>query len=100
MAARDAGRRARLTLAGFGLAVLVNLVQLVLGFYGLWLVWRVLLPVLPSAGHDQGISPFAGPLTDPLVVPLARLLHLPRWPAALLLLLIDAGAVAALGRIA
>ncbi len=64
--------------AGFGLAVLANLVQLVLGFYGFWLVWRVLLPVLPSAGNPgQDISPFARPLTDPLVVPLARLLRLP-----------------------
>ncbi len=86
--------------AGFGLAVLANLMQLVLGFYGFWLVWRVLLPVLPSAGNpDQDISPFARPLTDPLVVPLARLLRLPRWPTALLLLLADAGALAALGRV-
>jgi hypothetical protein len=100
VAAGDPARRDRLTVAGFGLALLVNLVQLVLGFYGFWLVWRVLLPVLPSAGPDQVISPFAAPLTDPLVVPLARLLHLPRWPAALLLLLVDAGALAALGRVA
>jgi hypothetical protein len=86
--------------AGFGLAVLVNLVQLVLGFYGFWLVCRVLLPVLPGAGNpDQDISPFAGPLTDPLVVPLVRLLRLPRWPAVLLLLVADAAALAALGRV-
>jgi len=69
------------------------------GFYGFWLVWRVLLPVLPSARNpDQTISPFAGPLTDPLVLPLVRLLRLPRWPAALLLLA-DSGALAVLGRV-
>ncbi len=86
--------------AGFGLAVLVNLVQLVLGFYGFWLVWRVLLPVLPSAHNPhQDISPFAGPLTDPLVAPLVRLLRLPRWTAALLLLVADAAALVALGRV-
>ncbi len=57
---------------GFAVAVLASLGQLVLGFYGFWLVWRVLLPVLPTARHpDQHISPFAAPLTDPLAVPLA-----------------------------
>jgi hypothetical protein len=86
--------------AGFGLAVLARLVQLVLGFYGFWLVWRVLLPVLPSARNpDQDISPFAVPLTDPLVAPLVRLLRLPPWPAVLLLLVADAAALAGLGRV-
>ncbi len=87
--------------AGFGLAVLARLVQLVLGFYGFWLVWRVLLPVLPSARNpDQDISPFAVPLTDPLVVPLVRLLRLPPWLAVLLLLLVsDAAALVGLGRV-
>ena len=45
-----------MTVAGFGLAVLVNLVQLVLGFYGFWLVWRVLLPVLPSVRNPTSTS--------------------------------------------
>lgn len=83
----------------FGVAVLVHLGQLVLGFYGFWLVWRVLLPVLPSAGADRRLSPFAMPLTDPFVVPLGRLLRLPPWAAALLLLIADAAASAALSRI-
>jgi hypothetical protein len=30
---------------GFEIAVLVHLGHMVLGFYGFWLVWRVLLPV-------------------------------------------------------
>jgi hypothetical protein len=30
---------------GFGIAVLGHLGHLVLGFYGFWLVWQVLLPV-------------------------------------------------------
>lgn len=86
--------------AGFGLAVLARLVQLVLGFYGFWLVWRVLLPVLPSGRDpDQHISPFAVPLTDPLVAPLVRLLRLPRWVAVLLLLVADAAALVGLGRV-
>lgn len=85
---------------GFAVAVLVSLGQLVLGFYGFWLVWRVLLPVLPTARHpDQHISPFAAPLTDPLAVPLGRLLRLPPWVAVLLLLVADAAALAVLGRI-
>jgi hypothetical protein len=86
--------------AGFGLAVLARLVQLVLGFYGFWLVWRVLLPVLPSARNpDQDISPFAVPLTDPLVAPLVRLLRLPPRLAVLLLLVADAAALVGLGRV-
>jgi hypothetical protein len=60
----------------------------------------VLLPVLPLARNsDRDISPLAGPLTDPLMVPLVRLLRLPRWAAALLLMLADAVALAALGRV-
>jgi len=86
--------------ASFGLAVLVNLVQLLLGFYGFWLVWRVLLPVLPSARHrDPDISPFAVPLTDPLAAPLVCLLRLPPQLAVLLLLIADAAALAALGQV-
>lgn len=85
---------------GFGVAVLVNLVQLVLGFYGFWLVWRVLLPVLPS-GHnpDLDISPFAVALTDPLVIPVVRLLRVPPWLATVMLLVTDAAGLAVLGRI-
>ncbi len=66
------------------------------------LMWvpHVLLQVLPTARHpDQHISPFAAPLTDPLAVPLGRLLRLPPWVAVLLLLVADAAALAVLGRI-
>lgn len=84
--------------AGFVFAVLARLVQLVLGFYGFWLVWRVLLPVLPP-GPEKDISPFAGSLTDPFVAPLVRLLRLPPWLAAMLLLVADAAALVGLGRV-
>lgn len=84
----------------FALAVLINLIQLVLGFYGFWLVWRVLLPVLPSGPNPgQDISPFAVALTDPLVIPLVRLLRVPRWLTALLLLVADAAGLAVLGQV-
>ncbi len=42
---------------GFAFAFLASLGQLVLGFYGFWLVWRVLLPVLPTARHLTSTSP-------------------------------------------
>lgn len=86
--------------AGFALVVLARLVQLVLGFYGFWLVWRVLLPVLPTGPDpEKDISPFAVPLTDPLVAPLVRLLRFPPWLALLLLLVADAAALVGLGRV-
>jgi hypothetical protein len=84
---------------GFGIAVLVHLGQIVLGFYGFWLVWRVLLPVLPGPPRtDERIAPFAGYFTDPLTAPLVGLLRLPPWLATLIVLLADAAALAALGR--
>ncbi len=83
---------------GFGIAVLVRLGQLVLSFYGFWLVWRVLLPVLPGPRDpDERIAPFAGYFTDPLTAPLVRL-RVPAWVAALLLLIADAAALVALAR--
>ncbi len=83
---------------GFGIALLVRLGQLVLSFYGFWLVWRVLLPVLPGPRDpDERIAPFAGYFTDPLVAPLVRL-RAPAWVAALLLLVADAAALVALSR--
>lgn len=82
----------------FGIALLVRLGQLVLSFYGFWLVWRVLLPVLPGPRDPvERIAPFAGYFTDPLTAPLVRL-RLPTWVAALLLLLADAAAFVALSR--
>lgn len=83
---------------GFGIALLVWLGQLVLSFYGFWLVWRVLPPVLPGPREpDERIAPFAGYFTDPHTAPLLRLrLRLPPWVAALLLLTADAAALVAL----
>jgi len=86
------------TVLGFVIAVLVRLGQLVLSFYGFWLVWRVLLPVLPGpCDPDERIAPFAGYFTDPLTAPLVRL-RLRPWVAALLLLIADAAALVALAR--
>lgn len=86
-------------MAGFGVAVLVRLGQIVLSFYGFWLVWRVLLPVLPGpADPDERIARFAGYFIDPLAAPLVRMLRLPVWLAALVLLVVDAAALAALAR--
>ncbi len=68
----------------FVLSVAAALGQSVLSFYGFWLVWRVLLPVLPGPPEpDKRIAPFAGYFTDPFVQPVARALHVPprlsRW---------------------
>lgn len=70
--------------------------QLVLGFYGFWLVWRVLLPELPAPrAPEEHIAPFVGYFTDPFVQPLARGLHVhPRLVSALILLVVGAGQVA------
>jgi hypothetical protein len=84
-------------MVGFGIAVLVQLGQIVLSFYGFWLVWRVLLPVLPGPREpDKRIARYAGYFTDPLTAPLIRFLRLPPWLAALVLLVTDATALAAL----
>lgn len=54
------------------------LAQFVLSFYAFWLVWRVLLPVLPGPPQPRDrVAPFVGYFTDPIVTPLARKLHLP-----------------------
>lgn len=75
-------------------------VQLILGFLGFWLVWRVLLPVLPDRRDGDQISPFAGYITAPLVRPLSRSLHLPDWLASTLLLVALAAVIVALDRLA
>jgi hypothetical protein len=74
--------------------------QIVLGFYGFWLVWRVLLPELPGPQDPEDrIAPFAGYFTDRFVRPLCRALHVhPRLLSALLLIVVAAGQVA-LGRL-
>ena len=57
---------------------LIAVVNLVAGFYGFWLVWRVLLPVLPGPRDpSERLAPYAHYFTDPFVSPLAKLLHVP-----------------------
>lgn len=56
----------------------IAVVNIAAGFYGFWLVWRVLLPVLPGPRDaDERLAPYAHYFTDPFVAPLARLLHIP-----------------------
>jgi len=74
----------------------IALAQLVLGFYGFWLVWRVLLPALPGPSErDERIAPFADMFTDAVIAPLARRLHIrPWWVAAVALTTVAASQVA------
>lgn len=75
----------------FFLAVVAALGQIVLSFYGFWLIWRVLLPELPGpAAVEKRIAPYAGYFTDPFVRPVAKALHVPPRPVALLALIIVA----------
>lgn len=68
--------------------------NIVLAFYSFWLVWRLLLPVLPGPqDRDDRIAPFAEYFTDPFVLPLARLTRLPHR-AITLISLIAAAAIA------
>lgn len=65
----------------------VVLAQFVLSFYAFWLVWRVLLPLLPGpADPNDRVAPFVGYFTDPVVNPLARTLRLPPRAVAAALL--------------
>jgi hypothetical protein len=84
-------------LAQTGIAV----VQLVVGFYGFWLVWRVLLPVLPGPRNPADrIAPYDRYFTDPFVLPLSHRLRVhPRVVSAVLLFLVAAAQVG-LGRLA
>ncbi len=60
---------------GFGIAVLVHLGHIVLGFYGFWLVWRCCCRWLPGPPQPgERIASFAGYFTDPLTAPLVGLL--------------------------
>jgi hypothetical protein len=71
--------------------VLAALVQFALSFYAFWLVWRVLLPVLPGpASPSERIAPYVAYFTDPLVAPVARTLHLPARIVAFALLVVVA----------
>jgi hypothetical protein len=85
----------------FVLSVAAALGQSVLSFYGFWLVWRVLLPVLPGPPEpDKRIAPFAGYFTDPFVQPVARALHVPPRLVALVVVAIASVALARLPQLA
>ena len=79
----------------YAVQTVIAVVQIVLGFYGFWLVWRVLLPELPGPRDaEDRIAPYAGYFVDPLVQPLARRLHHhPRLLSGLLLIAVAAGQV-------
>lgn len=84
----------------FLLQVLAALGQIVLSFYGFWLIWRILLPELPGpADPEDRIAPYAGYFTDPFVRPLARVLHAPPRSIVLLVLLLIGVASAAIAHV-
>lgn len=54
------------------LQTLISLGQLVLGFYGFWLVWQVLLPELPGPRDPKDrIAPLPDTSPSPSCSPLA-----------------------------
>jgi len=62
----------------FIIAVAGAITQIMLGFYGFWLAWRVLLPYLPGPREpNDRVAPFVGYFTDPFINPVAERLHLP-----------------------
>lgn len=80
----------------WALQILVMLGRILLSFYGFWLVWRVLLPLLPGPDDaDERIAPYACYFTDPFLQPLARLTRVPVHTLAILGLVgVAAGQVA------
>ena len=81
-------------------AVMVVVAQFVLSFYAFWLVWRVLLPILPGpAAPADRVAPFVGYFTDPLVEPVARTLRLPARVVAFALLVVVAALSVTLTRL-
>ncbi len=80
--------------------VTVAVVQFALSFYGFWLVWRVLLPLLPGpAAADERVAPYVGYFTDPFVTPVASALHVPARLVTLLALIVLAALSVALSRV-
>ncbi len=78
----------------------VSLGQLVLSFYGFWLVWRVLVRWLPGpAPREERIAPFALWFTAPFVDRPAHWLRVPEWAAAAGALVAVAAGLATLGRL-
>jgi hypothetical protein len=79
---------------------IIGVAQLVAGFYGFWLVWRVLLPILPGPRDPADrIAPFDRYFTDPFVLPLARRLRLHQRLVSAVLLLLVAATQVGLGRL-
>jgi hypothetical protein len=79
----------------------IGVAQLVAGFYGFWLVWRVLLPILPGPRDpEERIAPFDRYFTDPFVLPLSRRLRLHQRVVSAVLLFVVAAAQVGLGRLA
>lgn len=82
------------------LATGVALVQIVVAFYGFWLVWRLLLPILPGPPDERDrIAPFAAYFTDPLVAPVSRAIRIPGAIVCVGLLVVVAALQMTLGRI-
>jgi hypothetical protein len=78
----------------------IGVVQLVVSFYGFWLVWRVLLPILPGPRDPEDrIAPYDRYFTDPFVLPLSRWLRIPPRLVSVLLLLLVAATQVGLGRL-
>lgn len=77
------------------LHTLIAVGHLVLSFYGFWLVWRVLLPLLPGPKEPgDRIAPYAGYFTDPFVQPFTRRLHVHPWLVSpVLLIAVAAGQI-------
>ena len=76
--APEHGTRGQPPVVAFVIAVAGAVAQIVLGFYGFWLIWRLLLPYLPGpADSHERVAPFVGFFTDPFIDPVARRLHLP-----------------------
>jgi hypothetical protein len=79
----------------------ITVAQSVLAFYDFWVVWRVLLPILPGpADPSERIAPYATYFTDPLIKPLARFPGMTVRGASTLLLLGLAAAHVGLSRLA
>lgn len=84
----------------FVVAVAGAVVQIVLGFYGFWLIWRVLLPYLPGPERsDERVAPFVGYFTDPFINPVAERLHLSARLIAALSVFAVAAAMVIVGRL-
>ncbi len=85
----------------FILAVAGAVTQILLGFYGFWLAWRVLLPYLPGPRDpDDRVAPFVGYFTDPFVNPVAERLHLPARLVSSFAIVVVATASVIVGRVA